>query len=251
MSVQDIEQQRQLFKNEDGGFIGAVQIGPEGKPVGVAVPPGGHVWLSEVEQRLTANAPVQAKDNPFVAQTRVVTDRETGVMSEIQVTPLVAVSDTRFVPGVDRHIPGIVDDPLGDAPDSAPPPQTPSASKVVPNPSETAPRVPARAAAAVAGQPATPAMQGLTPPADVGGGFDDADPVGVTPGAAPAVTQGAKMNGPQSEEHAAKVDPAIGEETGAAAKPTGDAPQGHYQASEEVGTPTAPTAPPPYVPPED
>jgi hypothetical protein len=46
--------------------------------------------------------------------------------------------------------------------------------------------------------------------------------------------------GSAEEEHAAAVDPAIGEETGAAKPPSQPAPEGEYAAAEEVGSPDAP-----------
>jgi hypothetical protein len=54
------------FTNTTDGWIGAVQIDHTGKAVGVSVEPGGSVFLSEDEQILTANAPRDDADNPFV-----------------------------------------------------------------------------------------------------------------------------------------------------------------------------------------
>lgn len=52
------------------------------------------------------------------------------------------------------------------------------------------------------------------------------------PGAVPAA----------EEEHAARVDPSVGEETGQARPPTGEPPEGEYARAEEVGSPDAPTS---------
>lgn len=46
----------------------------------------------------------------------------------------------------------------------------------------------------------------------------------------------------QTEEHAQRVDPNVGEETGAARPPTQPQPEGEFAAREEVGSPDAPAA---------
>jgi hypothetical protein len=48
---------RDEFRNDSGGFIGVITINARGDRVGIAVPPGESVWLSEEEQIETANAP--------------------------------------------------------------------------------------------------------------------------------------------------------------------------------------------------
>lgn len=56
------------FENVSGGWVG-VQVHDEGTRGGfrgIAVPPGGRVWLDEEEQIATANKPREDKDNPFV-----------------------------------------------------------------------------------------------------------------------------------------------------------------------------------------
>jgi hypothetical protein len=57
---------RDEFVNTTSGWVGAVQIGPHGQQKGIAVEPGGSVWLTEDEQILTANAPRRDEDNPFL-----------------------------------------------------------------------------------------------------------------------------------------------------------------------------------------
>jgi hypothetical protein len=52
------------FRNTTTGFVGVITI-DNGKERGVAVRPGGTIWLSEDEQILTANAPRKDEDNPF------------------------------------------------------------------------------------------------------------------------------------------------------------------------------------------
>lgn len=57
---------KDLFRNDSGGWAGAVVLGIGGQHQGIAVEPDGQVWLSEEEQILTANAPQRDEDNPFV-----------------------------------------------------------------------------------------------------------------------------------------------------------------------------------------
>ena len=61
---------RDEFRNTTDGWIGVVQfVGPHREPKGTAVEPHGTVWLNEEEQILTANAPKNDEDNPFVERT--------------------------------------------------------------------------------------------------------------------------------------------------------------------------------------
>lgn len=54
------------FTNVSGGVAGAVKLDHEGHAKGVAVFPNESVWLTEKEEILTANAPRNEADNPFV-----------------------------------------------------------------------------------------------------------------------------------------------------------------------------------------
>jgi hypothetical protein len=57
--------EQRKFINPTPGFVGANIFGPDGKPTAIAVEPGGEVWLTEAEERMTAEAPRRAEDNPF------------------------------------------------------------------------------------------------------------------------------------------------------------------------------------------
>lgn len=106
--------EKQQFRNESGGWIGVVLIGPKGDEQGHAVEPGQTVWLSEAEQILTANAPRRPEDNPFIAQTVSRTNPTTGELEQSSVTPLVPASEDRFVPANARPIPAdIYGSPFG------------------------------------------------------------------------------------------------------------------------------------------
>lgn len=217
--------EKQQFKNNINGYVGAVVIGPKGDDRGVAVAPGATVWLSEQEQVLTANAPRNAKDNPFVEQVFQFTDPVTGEAQELRVTPLTPISEARFVPADMRFVPG-VDERTGDVvavPDAQAPGEVDVSAPAAlePPPVPRAARVAVAAAQNGAGRPDDPATETFN---EETGDF-------IAP-----------------DEQAQAVDPAIGEETGAATPPSGPPTPGAYTASEEVGTPVS-SQPPPFTPP--
>lgn len=91
--------ERMEFINQTQGYIGVVKIRRTGEEYGVAVEPGGRVFLTLDEQILTAQAPRDPKDNPFVAQPFRDFDRRTGeVIAEGVRPPLVAVEQPRQTP---------------------------------------------------------------------------------------------------------------------------------------------------------
>jgi hypothetical protein len=54
------------FLNMTDGWLGVVELDHLGRAMGASVEPGGSCFLTEEEQILTANAPKDDKDNPFV-----------------------------------------------------------------------------------------------------------------------------------------------------------------------------------------
>jgi hypothetical protein len=104
------------FINPTGGFVGANVFGPDGKPTAVPVEPGGEVWLTEAEERMTAEAPRNGADNPFVKQwdEAVGWDPATGEPSEtITCTGTLVLSDEPPRPvASDRYTPER-DGPMG------------------------------------------------------------------------------------------------------------------------------------------
>lgn len=245
--------EKQQFKNTTGGFIGAVVIGPKGQETGIPVEPGGFVWLSEQEQVLTANAPRRPEDNPFIEQSRQIFDPVSGDSKTETFTPLVPVNEGRYTPSQGRYVPGTLNDAQATAEAAlaatGEQPQTVTAqprdaetrheevsllgTAAMPGTPAPAPPVPSRAAAAAEAE-----QQEETPEAPVA-------PV------EPPTTPQTPEEAPVTTEETAAVDPAIGEETGAATTPTTPPAEGEYQAHEEVGTPTAPTQPAPYTPPSE
>lgn len=100
--------EQRKFINPTPGYIGANIFGPDGKPTSIAVEPGGEVWLTEAEERMTAEAPRLSEHNPFIMEweepvefdgnnepTRTVTRRGTLVLSEEPPRP---VASDRFIP---------------------------------------------------------------------------------------------------------------------------------------------------------
>jgi hypothetical protein len=101
--------EQRKFINPTPGWVGANIFGPDGKPTAVAVEPGGEIWLTEAEERMTAEAPRYAADNPFVKEwdepvewssegTEVIrTIRRTGTLQLVDEAPR-PVASQRFVP---------------------------------------------------------------------------------------------------------------------------------------------------------
>lgn len=220
--------EKQQFINNTGGYIGVVVIGPRGEDRGASVEAGGTVWLSEAEQRLTANAPRKASDNPFIAQKWTRRSTDTGALEEYDVTPLTPCSDERYVPSDQRYIPA----------------NTPAAT--------------AGAAAALAATGADPvsvrvAGDPVTEREEAVMATPDVQPTVPTralqaaQAAAAAQNPGEATEAPQTPptapEETAQSNVTDSEETGAATPPTTPPPTGGYSAGEEVGTPVAPQQP--------
>jgi hypothetical protein len=89
------------FLNQTQGYVGAVQIKRNGEETGVAVPPGGRVWLTVEEQIATANAPQHPDDNPFLAKPFTDYDPKTGEIVERGVRePLKLITAEREIASV-------------------------------------------------------------------------------------------------------------------------------------------------------
>jgi hypothetical protein len=223
--------EKQQFQNQSGGYVGVVVIGVKGEDRGIAVEPDGYVWLSEEEQRLTANAPRRPEDNPFVAQTRQRRNEETDALEDYEVVPLVPVSEERFVPADLRPVPGVQSEGAGavavaQAAATGPEPVVPISEDIAKNPVSRHDEV------AASDLPAP-----IPPPRAA-----EAAAAAETPQEPPV---------PPAEETAAASPGPQAEETGAAPLPTGEAPQGEYARAEEVGTPvpgSEQSVPPPAPP---
>lgn len=216
--------QKQQFRNESGGWIGVVLIGPKGDEQGHAVEPGQTVWLSEPEQILTANAPRRPEDNPFVAKTVSRTDPITGEHEEYQVTPLVPESEDRFVPANHRPIPA----------DLYPTGYQQAGAQAQGNIGTNEPTV-----VSVSGDPvaereaqvkANPELRPNEPP--------PAPPRAAA--AADAAEPPAAPEEPPTPEEPPVPEEIASEETGAAQTPASAAVTGSFRDGEEVATPEAP-----------
>lgn len=235
--------EKQCFRNDSPGWLGVVMIGPKGDDRGRSVAHGDLVWLSEAEQILTANAPRKAEDNPFVPQMMVFGVDEEGTPIQRLVTPLTPVSENRYVPAGDRPIPA---QNMQTAPDLSTPAPEAADEETDIDPDAIAKREAAIVAAKAAGQRPEP----IPVPARAAAAVEAANQAKVEtppPDAPPAALSEVP------EEHAAvERVPEEQAETGAAVKPSEDAPEGEYAAQEEVGTPMAPAAAPePYTPPQE
>src|SRR4051794_18176475 len=236
---------KQQFHNETGGYLGVVVLSPKGEEVGVSIPPDGYVFLSEDEQRLTASAPRNPKDNPFIEQEFETIDSASGERKTIRFVPLVPTNDQRFTPGVERPIPSdlangatgvalaahaattgdkiVVEEAPGRRADD------PAAAPVEP------PRPPARAQAAAeaaqqreeaASEPEAP----VEPPVE-----DETAAAALEAGPLPGGVEVGRSQVNQDEF-------TTGAETGAAVEPSGEAVAGSFGPGEEVGTPDSSSA---------
>lgn len=225
--------QKQQFRNESGGWIGVVLIGPKGDEQGHAVEPGQTVWLSEPEQILTANAPRRPEDNPFVAQTFKRTNPQTGELEEYSVTPLVPSHEDRFIPANARPIPA----------DLYPTGYQQAGAQAQGNIGTNEPTV-----VSASGDPV----------AERGDEVLASGP-GVKPGDPPPAPPRAAAAADAAEPPATPEEPPVSEETaaeatGAAVPPASAAVTGSFAQGEEVATPEAPAAPQapaPWTPQDD
>lgn len=213
--------QKQQFRNESGGWIGVVLIGPKGDEQGHAVEPGQTVWLSEAEQILTANAPRRPEDNPFVPQTFQRTNAETGELEEYSVTPLVPSQEDRFVPANSRPIPA----------DLYPTGYQQAGAQAQGNIGTDEPTVVSASGDPVAEREAQVEANVETKPGD-------------PPPAPPRAAAAADAAEPPAAEEPPVPDETAADATGAAAAPANAAVTGSFAQGEEVATPEAPTAPP-------
>jgi hypothetical protein len=100
--------EQRKFINPTPGFVGANVFGGDGKPTAIAVEPGGEIWLTPEEERMTAEAPRLAMHNPFVMEweepiefdsfggvTATATRRGTLVLADEPARP---IASDRFIP---------------------------------------------------------------------------------------------------------------------------------------------------------
>lgn len=251
---------KQQFHNETGGWLGVVVLSPKGEETGVSVPPDGFIYLSEAEQRLTAAAPRNPKNNPFIPQEFETIDPETGGRKTITITPLVASADERFTPGVERPIPADLAESRGAAlaAHAATTGDTVTVDDAVEKrakeivgdtpPATTSPRARAAAEAAEEAPPA-PAPEPPAPapaeapvaPEETAAADEDEDTSDRPSGPLGGVEIGRSSVNRDEFTHGA---------TGAAAEPDGTAVEGAFAPGEEVGTPDSSSgvaSPPPYT----
>lgn len=138
------QDERFQFVNNTDGHIGAVQYKPNGDEAAISVEPHGTVWLSVAEQEITAKAPRDARDNPFIPHVIPILDPHTGAKTgEKTVIPLtrndeqrpIGANNSRPIPGTGKLRPEAQRalEAEGDAPDGSLAPDeevgTPAAQK--------------------------------------------------------------------------------------------------------------------------
>lgn len=99
--------EKRKFINPTPGWVGCTILNDDNKREGVPVEPGGFIWLSEVEERLTAEATRKPEDNPFVkewdrvtghdAAGTAITVKEQGMLV-LSDEPARPVASSRFTP---------------------------------------------------------------------------------------------------------------------------------------------------------
>jgi nucleotide-binding universal stress UspA family protein len=103
------EEVRRKFTNPTPVYVGAVIYDEDGKRKGVPVAPGEAIWLSEREERATAEAPMNPADNPFVAEWEDPITRTEGgeVLESVKRQGMLVLSDEPARPiASERYIPG-------------------------------------------------------------------------------------------------------------------------------------------------
>ena len=97
--------EKKCYRNQTAGNLGVVTLDHLGAQVGTNVVPFGQVWLTDNEATLTARAPADPKDNPFIEQKFLFEDAAGAHVAQLM-RPLVLVEDQRYSPSDDRYIPG-------------------------------------------------------------------------------------------------------------------------------------------------
>lgn len=270
-TAEQIQVEKKCYKNNTAGWLGVVKLDHLGAQVGESVEPFGEVWLTQAEAILTARAPKDPANNPFVEQIFQGEDAQGG-RHPMPITPL-TLSETENGTASERFVPS--SPPEGETSEQLAARKRETEAALA-GPSERdrtiplAPVVqPAPSSAAAATAPATSAAAPVStseageeeqkswtdPPANwtpqpqkgsLGGGaapagpVDDDDARDGTPQGAPPQAPVLQQVGQVPEETAATLP--SGEETGAAETPAGQAPEGEYASHEEVGSPDAPAA---------
>src|ERR1035437_779967 len=109
-AIVDSSQTQRKFINPTPGWVGANIFDAEGKKTSIPVEPGGEVWLTPAEERMTA-------DNPFVKEWEEPVDYDTngevvrtvmreGVLQLADEDPRPIASD-RFIPGRQQEKPTV------------------------------------------------------------------------------------------------------------------------------------------------
>jgi hypothetical protein len=131
------EEVRRKFTNPTTVYVGAVIYDEDGKRKGVPVAPGEAIWLSEREERATAEAPMNPADNPFVAEWEEPITRTEGgeVLESVKRQGMLVLSDEPARPIASEPVEEIVGSPgVPPTPTEPPVEGQPSENEIVATP---------------------------------------------------------------------------------------------------------------------
>lgn len=201
------------FRNATNHIIGYVYYDEDDKRRGGAVSADETVWLSEKDQIATANAPHDPADNPLTNGALVEVTAATEIASRRPLRPEAEVAPPNVEQPVEGELAGAEVVPANPTTEEADAEEEPAEESVEPAPEPEADEVPAEESPDEPEKELSPseiAAQRSIPPA------------------------GPPIFEPQPEDA----------ETGTGVDPLGEPPEGERAAAEEVGTPSAPAAPP-------
>lgn len=221
---------KQQFENSTSNAIGVNIFEPgTGKPTAITLWPGQTIWLSEDEQRMTANAPRDPSNNPFISGALRPINEQRPIGSDVFQRPIHGVTA--------QHKP---DDEVQRLAEEEEPEADPGIftdeelERIAQEKVEAHERAEAALRQGLAG-PLPEKQVEVEAPTPIEGSLHGDD----------TATHTDEDDEEAAEEHAAFAE---GEETGSAVDPQGEPEEGEFAKHEEVGDPDAPAASKPDVP---
>lgn len=195
--AQAAEPPKSKFENRSLGIVGVIRMDLEGKPRGFPVPYKGTVWLSAHEQALTANAPQNEADNPFVNGSLVLLVKSDEVEharpigdQQAPAAPAAPAESEQQLQGTPVGPGGIVEEPTPPAPPVNPADLPPGGGApgitTEKEPSEPPAQEPARSAVGTEEVKPETRMRPSSSPAAAANPTGQTPPAAVAPPAAPA-----------------------------------------------------------------
>lgn len=214
---------QRCYENTGNSTIGVVKLQEfDGRPHAIPLAHGATVWLNEIEERLTKNAPQRAEDNPFANGDLKLVDQTRAGEQPVEEVPTPVETSPEPPAATEPPAPAATT-----TPDLAPHPDLPP-SALPPGQAPAGPQAGSLEDAAL--EAAEAAQESGADPTS-----DDLAPEKVV-----EQIEEDQVSGKVEEETAVAVEGDTTEETGVAVKPEGDAPEGTFKEGEEVATPDAP-----------